>query len=56
MTTNHTPEILRALKGCVEWMESLRASGDCAHWEREAGDEYTIALEAIAKVDSDTAK
>lgn len=37
-----------ALRGCMDWMEGLRASGDAGFWSWE-DDEYTQALAALPK-------
>jgi hypothetical protein len=42
------PDLLEALKNCMEWMEDLRASGDAGNWEWK-NDQYTQAMTVIAK-------
>jgi hypothetical protein len=45
-------ELLEVLKPCLDWMESLRASGDVGYWEWK-NDEYTAARAAIAKAEGE---
>jgi hypothetical protein len=42
------PDLLEALKNCMEWMEDLRTSGDAGNWEW-GSDQYTQAMTVIAK-------
>jgi hypothetical protein len=42
------PELLEALKDCLEWMEDLRASGDAGNWEWRRGP-YKDGVAAVAK-------
>jgi len=41
-------ELLEALKACLDWMESLRISGDAGNWQW-GEDEYTAGCKAIAR-------
>ena len=43
-----SPDLLEALKNCMEWMEDLRTSGDAGNWEWK-NDQYTQAMTVIAK-------
>ena len=47
------PDLLEALKNCMEWMEDLRTSGDAGNWEWK-NDQYTQAMTIIAKVTGET--
>jgi hypothetical protein len=47
------PELLEALKGCLQWMESLRSSGDAGNWGWEQDDEYIKGIAAIAKAEGE---
>ena len=42
------PDLLEALKDCLDWMDSLRASGDAGNWDWD-NDQYTQGIAAIAK-------
>jgi Lar family restriction alleviation protein len=46
-------ELVKALRECTEWMESLRASGDAGFWDWK-DDEYTRAIAALAKIKEPT--
>jgi hypothetical protein len=43
-------ELLAALKACLDWMETLRISGDAGNWEWKE-DEYTAGWQAIARAE-----
>jgi hypothetical protein len=45
------PKVVAALEGCMEWMESLRASGDAGFWEWNE-DAYTKAQEVLNELNS----
>jgi hypothetical protein len=40
------PKVVAALEECLEWMETLRASGDAGFWEWK-DDEYTKAQKVL---------
>lgn len=42
-------DLVESLKDCLEWMESLRASGDAGHWEWDNDDVYTKAIKIFNK-------
>ena len=45
------PDLLEALNNCLDWMESMRASGDSGNWDWK-DDEYTKGVAAINKATS----
>jgi hypothetical protein len=44
-------ELVEALKNCLDWMESMRASGDSGNWEWN-DDEYTKGVATLAKAET----
>jgi hypothetical protein len=42
--------LLEALKACLDWMETLRISGDAGNWQWKE-DEYTAGCQAIARAE-----
>jgi hypothetical protein len=44
-------ELVEALKNCLDWMESMRASGDSGNWEWK-DDEYTKGVATLAKAET----
>ncbi len=45
------PELLEALKACLEWMEETRACGDCGFWDWTPGDTYMRGIQTVAQAE-----